>query len=63
MSAPGALAVTGVVLLFAAVCCAIAADDQPIRSDQRRRLALTGWLLFAAAVLAGIGAPWWEALS
>ena len=60
MSAPGALAMTASVLLFASLVVSIVADNGRFRND---RLVSVGWALFAAACLSFIGAAWWEVLA
>lgn len=60
MSGSGALAVTGVVLLVAAIVLAFAADDTAWRNEKVRR-ARIGWTVFALACACFIGAAWWAA--
>lgn len=58
MTGPGALAVTGCVLIFIAGLCAAGAEDTYYRSRERWYVAL-GWLLAVAACACWIGAAWW----
>ena len=60
MSAPGALAATASVLLFAALIVAFVADNSRFWTE---RLANIGWALFAAACLSFIGAAWWAVIA
>ena len=60
MSGWGALAVTGVVLLVAALALA-GACTSTLRQRAERRYARIGWTMFALACACFIGAVWWAA--
>lgn len=60
MSGWGALAVTGAVLLVAAIALGVSADDTFSRKAGRR-YARIGWTVFALACACFIGAAWWAA--
>ena len=60
MSAPNALALTAVALLFASAVVGAINSDYPRRNRQWLRLA---WVLFASSVACFIGSAWWGALS
>lgn len=57
MSASWGLALSGALLIFVALVAAIAADDSKHwRTEQR--LAVVGWVTFAAGVLSIIAGVW-----
>ena len=58
MSGWGALTVTGVVLLVAAITLGVAVDATFSLKDGRR-YARIGWTVFALACACFIGAAWW----
>lgn len=60
MSGWGALAVTGAVLLVAAIALGVSADVTLSRKAGRRYACL-GWVAFALACACFIGAVWWAA--
>lgn len=60
MTGPGALAVTGGVLLVAAIALGIAVD-RTLSRRAGRRYARLGWVMFALACACFIGAVWWVA--
>lgn len=60
MSGWGALAVTGAVLLVAAIALGIA-FDVTFNRRYERRYARIGWTVFALACGCFIGAVWWAA--
>lgn len=60
MSGWGALAVTGAVLLVAAIALGIAGDVTFSRRAERR-YARIGWAVFALSCACFIGAVWWAA--
>lgn len=59
MTPPGALAVSGALMVVLAAILAIAVEETRWR---RARLAKLGWLALAAGVVALAGSAWWEAL-
>lgn len=60
MSGWGALAVTGAVLLVAAIVLAFAATETAWRDEKVFR-ARIGWTVFALACACLIGSAWWAA--
>ncbi|WP_102508139.1 hypothetical protein [Sanguibacter massiliensis] len=60
MSGWGALAVTGVVLLVAAIALGVSAEVSR-GWEARERSARIGWTVFALACACFIGAVWWAA--
>lgn len=59
MTPQGALAVTAGLLVFGALILSFAADN----SRHNQPYAGLAWTLFAAGLIAGSTAGWWEALS
>lgn len=62
MTAQGALAITGLALLFAAVVAAWYASGVG-SVDARYRAVFAAWVLFGISIAIFIGAAWWQALS
>ena len=60
MSGSGALAITGAVLLVAAIVLAFAATEAAW-GDEKVLRARIGWTVFALACACFIGAVWWAA--